>query len=67
MFQFWKKEPLAILISNKHILIDKPNYLHNNPLKDKWQLAILLEDYRFFSSASFYKYEKDEFVFFNPF
>jgi REP element-mobilizing transposase RayT len=62
MFQFWKRDPLAIPISNEHILIDKLNYIHNNPIKDKWKLAILPEDYRF-SSASFYKYGKDEFGF----
>ena len=62
MFQFWKRDPLAIPISNEYILIYKLNYIHNNPIKEKCILAILPEDYRF-SSAIFYKYGKDEFGF----
>ena len=58
--QFWKRDPLAIPLSNEEILIQKLEYIHNNPIKEKWQLCILPEDYRF-SSARFYKEGIDEF------
>lgn len=65
-FQFWKRDPLAIPLSNENILIEKLNYIHNNPIKEKWSLANLPEDYRF-SSASFYKTGFDEFNFLTHF
>jgi REP element-mobilizing transposase RayT len=65
-FQFWKRDPLAIPLSNENILIDKLDYTHNNPVKEKWKLAINPEDYRF-SSASFYTSGNDEFNFLSHF
>ena len=66
LFQFWKRDPLAIPLSNEHILIEKLQYIHNNPVKDKWKLATQPEAYRF-SSASFYASGKDEFGFLTHF
>ena len=65
-FQFWKRDPLAIPLSNENILIDKLDYTHNNPIKDKWKLAISPEAYKF-SSADFYASGKDEFNFLTHF
>ena len=65
-FQFWKRDPLAIPLSNENILIEKLNYIHNNPIKEKWSLANLPEDYRF-SSANFYQTGFDEFNFLTHF
>jgi putative transposase len=65
-FQFWKRDPLAIPLSNDDILIQKLNYIHNNPIQEKWKLAVLPEEYRF-SSASFYMFDKDEFGFLTNF
>lgn len=65
-FQLWKRDPLAIPLSNDYILIQKLIYIHNNPVKDNWKLAALPEEYRF-SSASFYMYGKDEFGFLTDF
>jgi hypothetical protein len=39
---------------------NKPEYIHNNPVKEKWQLAKLPEDYRW-CIAGFYMGMPDEF------
>jgi REP element-mobilizing transposase RayT len=61
-FQFWKRDPLAIPLSTEAIFIQKLEYIHNNPLKEKWQLSKFAEDYKW-SSANFYMNGKDEFGF----
>jgi putative transposase len=61
-FQFWERDPLAIPISNENILIEKLNYIHNNPVKEKWALSKYPEDYKY-SSAKFYQCGSDEFNF----
>jgi REP element-mobilizing transposase RayT len=64
--QFWKRDPLAIPLSNEDILIQKLDYIHNNPIKGKWKLSCLPEEYRW-SSANFYKNGIDEFGFLTHF
>ena len=32
-FQFWKRDPLAIVISSKKALLQKLDYIHHNPLQ----------------------------------
>jgi putative transposase len=59
-YQFWKRDPLAISITSKKALLQKLDYIHNNPVQEKWKLAVLPEDY-FWSSASFYLTGQDEF------
>lgn len=59
-YQFWKRDPLAIPITSKKALLQKLEYIHNNPLQEKWQLANTPENYRC-SSASFYLTGNDEF------
>jgi len=59
-YQFWKRDPLAIPLSSQKNLIQKLDYIHNNPIKEKWQLAKLPEEYRW-SSAGFYTGMPDEF------
>jgi REP element-mobilizing transposase RayT len=61
-YQFWKRDPLAILISNSEIFYQKLEYIHLNPTKEKWGLANDAEDYHW-SSANFYQNEIDEFGF----
>jgi putative transposase len=39
-------------------LLQKLNYIHNNPVADKWKLAKLPEEY-LHSSASFYFLNKE--------
>ena len=59
-YQFWIRDPLAIALSSHIAFIQKMEYIHSNPLKEKWQLAKLPEDYRW-SSAAFYEHGMDEF------
>ncbi|MCC7380095.1 MAG: transposase [Chitinophagaceae bacterium] len=59
-YQFWKRDPLAILISTEKIFWSKLDYIHNNPTKEKWGLCSIPEDYRW-SSAKFYRDGFDEF------
>lgn len=61
-FQFWKRDPLAISITSKKALLQKLDYIHINPVREKWNLADLPENYRW-SSAAFYLTGKDEFGF----
>ncbi|MBK7691067.1 MAG: transposase [Bacteroidetes bacterium] len=64
--QFWKRDPLAIPLTSEENLIQKLEYIHHNPIKEKWKLAVLPEEYRW-SSASFYKNGYDEFGFLSHF
>lgn len=59
-YQFWKRDPLAIAISSEEILKSKLDYIHNNPVQDKWKLCRYPEEYRW-SSAKFYHNGSDEF------
>lgn len=59
-FQFWKRDPLAVSVTSKKALLQKLDYIHNNPVQEKWKLALVPEDYRW-SSASFYNTGEDEF------
>jgi putative transposase len=59
-YNFWQRDPLAVLVLSKEMAIQKLDYMHFNPLQSHWQLCRLPEEYRF-SSASFYENNKDEF------
>lgn len=53
-YEFWKRDPLAILLFSKEMAYQKLDYLHWNPLAGKWQLVKDPCDY-FYSSAKFYE------------
>ena len=59
-FQFWKRDPLAIPLLNEKIFFQRLKYIHENPVRAKWDLCAWPEDYRW-SSARFYKDGYDEF------
>ncbi|WP_316808970.1 transposase [Pedobacter agri] len=59
-YQFWKRDPLAIPLSTEKILIQKLDYVHENPIEDKWKLCKRPEDYAW-SSADFYQTGVDKF------
>ena len=61
-YQLWERNPLWFELDNTFTLLQKLNYIHNNPLQNKWLLASRAEDY-LFSSAKFYKSEKCHFDF----
>ena len=59
-FQVWKRNSLSIDLFTEKVFIQKLNYIHMNPIKEKWQLAALPEDYKY-SSAGFYENGVDSF------
>lgn len=52
-YQFFKERPLSVPLFSDKIVIQKMNYLHQNPMQPKWHLAPRAEDY-YWSSAAFY-------------
>ncbi|MBU0696202.1 MAG: transposase [Bacteroidetes bacterium] len=61
-YRFWKRDSLAILMDSKEKVFQKIDYVHNNPLQEKWNLAETPESYKW-SSAKFYEIGKDDFNF----
>ncbi len=61
-YQIWENRPLSIPIWTEHVLVQKLDYIHRNPVKGKWNLAELPEDYHY-SSARFYILNEDYFGF----
>ena len=61
-YQIWERNPLSVYCYSQAVTEQKLNYIHNNPIQEKWKLAALPEDY-YFSSARFYFENKDEFGF----
>ena len=61
-YQIWERNPLTINLYSREVLLQKLNYIHNNPLQEKWKLCDKPEDYKF-SSASYYLCNKSEWGF----
>ena len=61
-YRVWQRDPLAILMDFKNKLEQKLNYLHYNPLHERWNLAEKPELYPW-SSARFYETGIDDFGF----
>ncbi|MGN7987080.1 transposase [Pedobacter sp. 22226] len=61
-FRLWQRDPLAILMDTTNKLEQKIDYIHNNPLQERWQLCENPEDYEW-SSARFYETGIDNFEF----
>ena len=61
-YQIWKYNSLSIELYSKSVFEQKLNYIHQNPLKEKWQLAGNIEDYKY-SSASYYVNGRTDFKF----
>ena len=61
-FEFWQRDSLAIHLFTKSVANQKLEYMHNNPLAERWQLAATAEDYKF-SSARYYATGNDDFGF----
>lgn len=59
-YQLWQRNTLDIEVYSEKFFNQKLNYLHNNPLQEKWQLVMDPVSYKY-SSASFYEFGKDEF------
>lgn len=61
-FRVWQRDALAILMDNLSKLEQKIDYIHFNPLQERWNLVTSPEDYHW-SSAKFYETGVDEFGF----
>jgi putative transposase len=59
-YQFWERNPYTVDLWSPGVITQKIDYIHNNPLQDKWQLVKYSEDYKY-SSAKFYENGIDEF------
>ena len=59
-YQFWERDSLVKECWSEAFLLQKLNYIHNNPCQAHWNLAILPEDYSW-SSAGLYKNGESEF------
>lgn len=55
-YQIWQRNPLPIELYTRSVIEQKLNYIHNNPLQEKWQLVSDPVDYKY-SSASYYENE----------
>ncbi len=61
-YQLWERNPQWFALDNVTTLLQKLNYIHNNPCQEKWLLAEKPEEYQH-SSAKFYIMEGKEFDF----
>jgi hypothetical protein len=59
-YQFWERNSLSIDLWTPKVFEQKLDYIYNNLIKDKWQLARYPEDYKY-SPAKFYETGMDEF------
>ena len=60
LHRFWQRDPLAVMMGSRKMMEQKLEYIHLNPLQEKWNLANRPEDYKW-SSAGFYERGEDEF------
>lgn len=44
-YEFWQRDSLAIPIYTKEVALQKPDYIHNNPLAEHWNLVKDPSDY----------------------
>lgn len=65
-YRVWQRDPLAVLMDNRQKVEQKIDYIHNNPLHERWNLAQRPEVYRW-SSAKFYEKGEDEYGFLTHF
>ncbi len=61
-FEFWQKDSLAFELYSPSIVYQKLDYIHNNPLQEKWTLVKDPVDYEY-SSAAFYEKNSKRFSF----
>jgi putative transposase len=59
-YQIWERNSLSIDLWSGSVFVQKLDYIHNNPIQEKWKLATYPEDYKY-SSAKFYETGIDDF------
>jgi len=62
IYHIWERRPNWIRVNSIKILVQKVNYIHQNPLQEHWKLVSKEQDY-FWSSASFYELDDNRFSF----
>ena len=65
-YQFWERNALSIDLFTEPVFKQKLDYIHNNPIQEKWKLAEFPEEYKY-SSAKFYQTGIDDFGFIKHF
>jgi len=60
--QFWERNPLSIQLFSKEVLVQKLNYIHNNPYHEKWNILNEIGSY-YYSSEEYYKNDTNNFGF----
>ena len=61
-YQIWERNPLSVDLYSEKVLLQKLNYIHQNPLQEKWKLVEIEENYEY-SSAGFYQTGKGKWDF----
>ena len=61
-YQIWEQNPLSIDLYSEKVILQKLNYVHQNPLQEKWKLVDEREKYEY-SSAEFYETGKSKWNF----
>ncbi len=61
-YEFWQRDSLAIPLFTREVALQKLNYIHNNPLKEHWNLVKDPCDYKY-SSARYYELDEKNFAF----
>ena len=63
IYQFWERDSLIKECFTKNFTEQKMEYIHQNPCKPQWNLAILPEEYKWSSAAFYFKgYDKFEWL-----
>lgn len=58
--QIWERNGFSFMLNNSKTIMQKMNYIHNNPVREKWKLAENPEEY-YYSSAGYYNTGIDTF------
>lgn len=61
-YRIWQRDPLAVEMDGKIKVEQKMDYIHKNPLHERWNLAASPEEY-YWSSAMYYQTGEDKFGF----
>ena len=61
-YQLWEHRPLSISLWSRRVFEQKLDYIHQNPVQEKWKLADLPENYSY-SSARYYLLNQDDWGF----
>ncbi len=61
-YEFWQRDSLAVQLYAPDIAYQKLDYIHNNPLDERWQLAPEPWDYKY-STARYYEMGIQDFSF----